>query len=106
MLLDDEYSSRAVGPTPDGESGCTYCWCLDIKMITITQFMIGFCVSAVGYPFTVALLGSIFSKVVGNYHQGFYMGLLTMCGSFARVVGPILFVFIYNRSANISLSCD
>lgn len=76
------YDNRSVAP--EGESGCVYCWCLEMNAMSITQFMVGFSINAIGYPFNIAILGSLFSKIVGNYRQGFYMGLLTMSGSFAR----------------------
>lgn len=34
-------------------------------------------------------------QVLGNTPQGLWMGLMTMAGSLARVVGPIAFALIY-----------
>lgn len=85
----------AVAPDPLPASGCTLCWCLDLKRMTEVQFLIGFCVSTCGYPFCIAIIGSLYSKVLGRRPQGLYMGLLTMSGSCARVIGPILFTRIY-----------
>ena len=84
------------------EPGCAYCWCLELNALTIPQFMVGFVFNSLGYPFSVALLGSLFSKVVGKYKPGVYMGLLTMSGSFARVLGPIFLVSIYSTFGTVA----
>ncbi len=86
-------------PTPEpGETelaGCEHCWCLDTKRMTEVQFLVGFCVSTVGYPFCIAIIGALYSKVLGPKPQGLYMGVLTMSGSLARVLGPIVFTRLY-----------
>eukprot|EP00095_Tigriopus_kingsejongensis_P005987 maker-scaffold48_size466083-snap-gene-3.27 protein:Tk05987 transcript:maker-scaffold48_size466083-snap-gene-3.27-mRNA-1 annotation:"major facilitator superfamily domain-containing protein 8" len=88
------FDERAV---IDDLVGCPYCWCLDIPRMTVTQFLIGYAISVTGYPFCVAISGSLFSKILGNSPQGFWMGILTMAGSCARVIGPILFTWIYEQ---------
>ena len=52
-----------AGPS-DGEAGCPYCWCLSIPEIKVAQFMIGYIVCTAGFPFCIALIASIFSKVL------------------------------------------
>ena len=47
-------------------SGCPYDWCLEIPAIHIAQFMVGFVIGTVGYPFCVTLTGSIYSKLMGG----------------------------------------
>ena len=84
------------------EPGCAYCWCLELNALTIPQFMIGFVFNSVGYPYSVALIGAILSKIVGRYKPGVYMGLLTMSGSFARVLGPVFLVWIYSSYGTIA----
>lgn len=85
---------RAVSSV-DGLTGCSYDWCLTIPKITVVQFMVGYVFGLLGYPFCVAICGSLFSKILGPIPQGFYMGLLTTSGSLARVVGPIFVSYIY-----------
>lgn len=96
---DDPALPYAVG---GGDPGCAYCWCLEMMALTIPQFMVGFAINSVGYPYSVALIGALYSKVVGKYKQGVYMGLLTMSGSFARVLGPIFLVWVYSSYGTIA----
>ena len=53
-----------AAPTGDGDVGCPYCWCLSIPQIKVAQFMIGYIICTAGFPFCVALIASIFSKVL------------------------------------------
>ena len=46
-------------------SGCRYEWCPNIPRITVVQFMVGFVLGTVGYPFCLTLSASIFSKIIG-----------------------------------------
>ena len=50
-------------------SGCAYEWCLYIPKVTVAQFMVGFFVATAGYPFCVAVIGSLYSKVMGTIPQ-------------------------------------
>ena len=84
-------------PGPPEKYGCKLCWCLDIRQMTLVQFMIGFAISTVGYPFCIAIIGSLYSKTLGGRKQGLFMGLLTGSGSFARVLGPIAFTRVYQE---------
>lgn len=61
-----DWENRA--PTSD-TVGCPYCWCLDIPQMTVVQFMIGFAIVVIGYPFCIAISGSLFSKIVGKHAQ-------------------------------------
>ena len=49
--------------------GCPYDWCYDIPKISVEQFMIGYVFALIGYPFCMALCGSLFSKVLGPIPQ-------------------------------------
>jgi len=82
---------------PTLETGCGYCWCLDIYKVTFAQFVVGFILCIIGYPFGTALTASIYSKVLAPKSQGFYMGVLSMSSSFARVIGPIIFTAMYQE---------
>ena len=46
-------------------SGCRYEWCTNMPRITVVQFMVGFVLGTVGYPFCLTLSASIFSKIIG-----------------------------------------
>ena len=50
-------------------TGCQYDWCSEIGAITVVQFMFGYVCSLLGYPFCIALCGSIFTKVLGPVPQ-------------------------------------
>jgi hypothetical protein len=41
-------------------TGCAYEWCARIGAITETQFMVGYVFSLIGYPFCIAICGSLF----------------------------------------------
>ena len=65
--------------------------------MTITQYLIGYSLTTVGYPLGVTLAQTIFSKILGPRPQGLWMGLMTGGGCAARVLGPVFVGVIYNR---------
>lgn len=79
--------------------GCTpnQSWCRTTRAMTLTQFILGYAVTSVGYPIGVTLIQTIFSKVLGPRPQGTWMGIMTGSGSLSRVLGPIFVGFIYTR---------
>jgi len=79
--------------------GCpiTQEWCLYTPQITITQFLIGYTFTSIGYPIGVTLMQTIFSKILGPRPQGVWMGLMTGAGCASRVLGPVFVGFIYTR---------
>ena len=60
--------SRAKCPVAE-EDNCVYEWCYNIPAIQIWQFMLGFAIAFVGYPFCVALCQATFSKILGPRPQ-------------------------------------
>ena len=83
---------------PGGEGGgCIHCWCLELRRVTEVQFLIGFAIGICAYPYCVAIIGSLYSKLLGPKPQGLYMGVLTGSGSLARVIGPIFFTRLYQE---------
>merc|ERR1719341_371654 len=90
-----------MGPLGAGpiltDTGCKYEWCHYIPKITVAQFMAGYVLATIGYPFCITLNASLYSKVLGNIPQGFWLGLLTTSGSLARVVGPLFVTEIYEQ---------
>jgi ceroid-lipofuscinosis MFS transporter 7 len=44
-------------------------WCYYIPAMTITQFLLGYAFTAVGYPIAVTLIQTIFSKILGPRPQ-------------------------------------
>lgn len=79
--------------------GCpsTQKWCFYTPQLTITQCLIGFGFTTIGYPLGVTLIQTIFSKVLGPRPQGVWMGLMTGAGCASRVLGPIIVSVIYTR---------
>lgn len=79
--------------------GCqsTQEWCKYTPQLTITQFIIGYAFTSVGYPIGVTLIQTIFSKVLGPRPQGVWMGLMTGAGCASRVLGPVFVSVIYTR---------
>ncbi|XP_017128563.1 major facilitator superfamily domain-containing protein 8 [Drosophila elegans] len=72
-------------------------WCAELPALTLTQFIIGFAFTSVGYPIGVTLIQTIFSKVLGPRPQGVWMGWMTGSGCLSRVLGPIFVGSIYTR---------
>ncbi|SPP77519.1 major facilitator superfamily domain-containing protein 8 isoform X1 [Drosophila guanche] len=79
--------------------GCPHTqeWCGDIPAVSLTQFIIGFALTSVGYPIGVTLIQTIFSKVLGPRPQGVWMGWMTGSGCLSRVLGPVFVGSIYTR---------
>lgn len=72
-------------------------WCGELPALTLTQFIIGFALTSVGYPIGVTLIQTIFSKVLGPRPQGVWMGWMTGSGCLSRVLGPVFVGSIYTR---------
>lgn len=79
--------------------GCpiTQEWCLYTPQVTVTQFLLGYGFTSVGYPLGVTLIQTIFSKILGPRPQGVWMGLMTGAGCASRVMGPVFVGLIYTR---------
>ncbi|XP_055705304.1 major facilitator superfamily domain-containing protein 8 isoform X3 [Phlebotomus papatasi] len=79
--------------------GCpsTQEWCRTTPAMTITQFLLGYITTSIGYPIGVTLIQTIFSKVLGPRPQGTWMGLMTGSGCLSRVLGPVFVGYIYTR---------
>ena len=48
----------------EGQGGCGLDWCEYTPAITLAQFYTGYAISAVSYPFCMAICQAIFSKVL------------------------------------------
>ena len=44
-------------------------WCYYIPAMTISQFLLGYALTAIGYPIGVTLIQTIFSKILGPRPQ-------------------------------------
>ena len=52
------------------ENGCCALeWCKEQPAMTVVQFVVGWVIFAVGYPFRSSLMQSIFSKILGPVPQ-------------------------------------
>ncbi|XP_066999586.2 major facilitator superfamily domain-containing protein 8 [Anabrus simplex] len=83
--------------------GCpsTQTWCKTTPAMTLTQFLLGYAFTAMGYPIGVTLIQTIFSKILGPRPQGVWMGLMTGSGCLSRVMGPVFVSYIYTRLGTI-----
>ncbi|EAT38955.1 AAEL009195-PA [Aedes aegypti] len=79
--------------------GCpiTQEWCKTTKGMTISQFLIGYAFTAIGYPIGVTLITTIFSKILGPRPQGTWMGIMTGSGCLSRALGPVFLSTIYTK---------
>lgn len=92
--IDNESEKEIVGCPSSQE------WCKYTPRLTVTQFVIGYSFTTIGYPIGTTLIQTIFSKLLGPRPQGVWMGLLTGASGVARVLGPIFVGFIYTSYGN------
>lgn len=76
-------------------------WCTFTPAMTVTQFIIGYLLTVLGYPIAVTLIQTIFSKLLGSRPQGVWMGLITGSGCLSRVMGPVFVTYIYENFGTI-----
>eukprot|EP00040_Diaphanoeca_grandis_P004991 m.30904 g.30904 ORF g.30904 m.30904 type:complete len:561 (-) comp16358_c1_seq1:100-1782(-) len=90
------------GTTPDGFNNttdvateCVFYWCGRQKQLPLAQYIVGMFFIYIGFPISIVMLFTLFSKVLGPSPQGGWMGLLNASGSLARSVGPPVISFIF-----------
>lgn len=71
--------------------------CLTTPALTMTQFLLGYFLTCIGYPIGVTLISTIFSKILGPRPQGVWMGLLVGSGCLSRIMGPVVVGVVYTR---------
>lgn len=59
------------------------------KNLNLAKFCVGVALCSSGYSTSVAVLISIYSKILKNFDQGMLMGWMSSAGSIARIVGPV-----------------
>ncbi|XP_055620041.1 major facilitator superfamily domain-containing protein 8 isoform X2 [Toxorhynchites rutilus septentrionalis] len=72
-------------------------WCKTTRGMTISQFLLGYAFTAIGYPIGVTLITTIFSKILGPRPQGTWMGIMTGSGCLSRAMGPVFLSTIYTK---------
>eukprot|EP01137_Pigoraptor_chileana_P035061 Opistho-2@28533 len=82
-------------PSYTDPTGCTLSWCASTPQLPIYQFFIGCVFVAIGYPACTVLVYIMYSKIVGPGPQGTSMGIISMAGSGARLVGPVYITNIF-----------
>lgn len=98
----DPYSSTDVEENCLGCPIDTQAWCLTTPQITPPQLIVSYLIAVLGYPIAMSLSQTVFSKILGPKPQGLWMGLLTGCGSLARVTGPIWISVVYEQYGTIA----
>ncbi|CAG9822815.1 unnamed protein product [Phaedon cochleariae] len=76
-------------------------WCAYTPRLKLSQFLLGYFLTAFGYPIGVTLIQTIFSKLLGSRPQGVWMGLMTGSGCLSRVMGPVFVTYIYEEYGTI-----
>lgn len=96
-------NATVINGTQSPPLGCpsTQEWCLTTPAMTISQLILGFVFTSIGYPIGITLILTIFSKVLGPRPQGLWMGLITGSGCLSRVIGPVFVVYIYTHYGTI-----
>ena len=72
-------------------------WCLSTPAMTITQFLLGYLITCLGYPIGSTMIQTIFSKKLGPRPQGVWMGFLTAFGCLSLILGPVCVGVVYTR---------
>ncbi|KAJ1527977.1 hypothetical protein ONE63_007907 [Megalurothrips usitatus] len=102
-LLASDNTTVAVA---DGETEVVGCppsqeWCATTPGMTVSQMVLGFVVTAIGYPTGVTLIQTLYSKILGPRPQGVWMGLMTGSGCLSRFMGPVFVAYVYTRLGTI-----
>lgn len=84
-------------------------WCDSAPAVTMAQFFIGGIFVNVGFPMVSVMIFTLYSKVLGPFKQGLWMGYLNGCGSLARLLGPVIIMGLYQgqgpTDVYISVGC-
>lgn len=78
-----------------GREGCVGLWCVGQSRITFGQYVAGSFMLCAGYPIVSVMSFAIFSKALGPFKQGYWMGIINAMGSLARGVGPLAITRMY-----------
>ncbi|XP_065349377.1 major facilitator superfamily domain-containing protein 8-like isoform X2 [Cloeon dipterum] len=70
-------------------------WCAFTPAMTMTQLLLGYFLTSIGYPIGITVIQTLFSKILGPRPQGVWQGLLTGSGCLSRVLGPIFLSYVY-----------
>lgn len=87
-----------AGPKLHAENGgdCNDSWCDKDPKLTIEQYLFSVILINAGFPLSSVMIFSIYSSVLGPFHQGAWMGIINGCGSAARAIGPLLITMAYS----------
>eukprot|EP00041_Stephanoeca_diplocostata_P029423 m.867957 g.867957 ORF g.867957 m.867957 type:complete len:535 (+) comp23556_c1_seq7:20-1624(+) len=91
------YSGDPLDPPNNATN--TFCledWCQNTPRLSLAQYLCSVVLFNFGFPFAAVMTFTIYSKVLGPFHQGPLMGLLNACGSLARVFGPMVITNCYS----------
>lgn len=70
-------------------------WCQTTPALPLTQFLIGFVFTLLGYEVSLTVMQVLYCKVLGCRPQGVWMGLFTISIGVSRIIGPIYSGNIY-----------
>jgi hypothetical protein len=70
------------------------------SLISFPRFLIGICLTSIGYADSQALLLTLFSKLLDQHEQGVMMGWLSSSSSIARMICPIGASYLYTINQN------
>lgn len=95
--FNDTCSYNATCCIPD--AGCPNCdqpWCETLPAITSGQMITGFALIVTGFPMGASMGNAVFSKILGPFPQGTWMGILGAGACLARVLCPICVTNLYS----------
>jgi len=79
--------------------GCPrqYNWCHTTPSIPFIQFIAAALLVGIGYPVASVTISILYSKIIGPFPQGKYMGWFSGMGGIARIIGPLYVSAVYQH---------
>jgi len=79
--------------------GCSlkYSWCATTPKISIAQLLLYSLLVSLAFPLMYLSQFVMLSGILSPKHQGYYMAIVSSCGSAARIVGPLVSMYFYGR---------
>ncbi|XP_042237119.1 major facilitator superfamily domain-containing protein 8-like isoform X2 [Homarus americanus] len=92
ILFSDNDPSDCTPGCPQSQVWCTY-----TPQLPEAQLFVAFFIAFNSFPVAQGTMLGIFSKLLGPKPQGVWQGLLSNCGSLARIIGPVVISYVYEE---------
>mmetsp|Transcript_14989 Transcript_14989/g.38491 ORF Transcript_14989/g.38491 Transcript_14989/m.38491 type:complete len:526 (-) Transcript_14989:1325-2902(-) len=85
-----------AGPRMRSNDYCCDHWCSSDPALPFGQYIVSAILINAGFPLAMVMIFTLYSYVLGPFHQGAWMGIINGVGSLARIVGPIMITAGYS----------